>query len=146
MRRAMFFAALVSMTAMALAQDATTEQKLVEGKWVIESVEYDNGENEPRDNFEKVVVTFKGSVMTSTNVINGTEHTQDSTMTLDPTRNPKTIDLEQMGERARGIYRLQGEELLICINEGVVNESRPTEFKTTKDSGFQLWKLKRVKN
>ncbi len=52
-------------------------------------------------------------------------------------------DIEPGGDTMRGIYRLDGDKLVICV--GIGGGDRPTEFKTTKDDQAFLDNLERVK-
>jgi uncharacterized protein (TIGR03067 family) len=71
---------------------------------------------------------------------------EPSTIKLDSTTNPKSIDFTyttgfQKGKSVKGIYKLDGEKLTIC--RGLTAETaRPTEFAAPTDSGLLLvvWK------
>jgi uncharacterized protein (TIGR03067 family) len=60
---------------------------------------------------------------------------------LDPSRDPKTIDVipdggKDRGERVLGIYNLERDRLTICMAEP--GKPRPGEFKAEKGSGCTL--------
>jgi uncharacterized protein (TIGR03067 family) len=66
---------------------------------------------------------------------------------LDPTREPKTIDVipdggPNRGEHVLGIYKLKDDELTICM--AAVGQDRPKEFKAAKGSGCTLRTFKRT--
>jgi uncharacterized protein (TIGR03067 family) len=66
---------------------------------------------------------------------------------LDPSKDPKTIDLTltkyaNKGKKQLGIYRLQGDELTICVSWK--DKARPKKFESERSSGYQLLTLKRV--
>jgi uncharacterized protein (TIGR03067 family) len=60
---------------------------------------------------------------------------------LDPSRDPKTIDVipdggKDRGERVLGIYKLEDDRLTICM--AAPGQPRPKEFKADKGSGCTL--------
>jgi hypothetical protein len=66
--------------------------------------------------------------------------------TIDVEATPAHIDVEfvagpEVGNWSHGIFRLDGDELLLCI--GVVGSRRPTTFATTRGSGHALERLRR---
>jgi uncharacterized protein (TIGR03067 family) len=67
---------------------------------------------------------------------------------LDPTRDPKTIDLipdggKDRGERVHGIYKLEKDRLTICM--AAPGKPRPEAFKAEKGSGCTLRTFTREK-
>ena len=70
-----------------------------------------------------------------------------TTIELDPTRDPKNIDVipdggRNRGERVLGIYKLDGERLTICMARA--GQPRPREFKAEKGSGWTLQTFERA--
>jgi uncharacterized protein (TIGR03067 family) len=64
--------------------------------------------------------------------------------TIDPTTSPKLLDvtdlLEEKGLMAEGIYRLDGDRLVICLYAGGGVRQRPLEFATEPGSEkFLYW-------
>lgn len=59
---------------------------------------------------------------------------------LDPSTTPKAIDLTIRGHTARGIYKLEGDELLLCISMG---GPRPTNFTTRGRNDTEMFTLRR---
>ena len=60
---------------------------------------------------------------------------------LDPTKEPKTIDVipdggRNRGERILGIYRLERDTLTICM--AAPGSPRPSEFKAENGNGWTL--------
>jgi uncharacterized protein (TIGR03067 family) len=60
---------------------------------------------------------------------------------LDPSRDPKAIDVipdggKDRGDRVLGIYKLEGDRLTICM--AASGKPRPKEFKADKGSGCTL--------
>ena len=67
-----------------------------------------------------------------------------STYKLDPSTNPKSIDLTENGRTKQAIYDLVGDTLRICIAES--GEQRPTAFDSQPNSANDIVLiLKRVK-
>ncbi len=66
---------------------------------------------------------------------------------LDPTPDPKNIDVipdggRNRGERVLGIYKLAGDRLTICM--AGPGQPRPKEFKAEKGSGWTLQTFERM--
>ena len=73
----------------------------------------------------------------------------ESNLTLDATKDPAHIDVwvaaqgdDDKSSRARGIYRLDGDTLVVCYT---LNGARPTKFESPPKSGVWVMTLKRVK-
>jgi uncharacterized protein (TIGR03067 family) len=71
-----------------------------------------------------------------------------ASFTIDPTTTPKVIDvtdlLEENGLMAEGIYRLDGDRLVICLYAGGGVRQRPLEFATELGSEKFLYWYERV--
>ena len=62
------------------------------------------------------------------------------TFSLDPDKSPKEINLTAKGNKALGIYKLDGDDLTICMSVG---GSRPSEFATRPGGDTETFTLKR---
>ena len=123
----------------ALAQDAGVDAELARqrGTWRTATSIYD-GQEGPAEivrsitrTVEKDHVVWKrdGKSFAGTRIV------------LDPSRDPKTIDVVPDGgpnrdERVLGIYKLEGDRLSICM--AAPGKPRPAEFKADKGSGCTL--------
>jgi uncharacterized protein (TIGR03067 family) len=118
------------------------ELKEHQGTWVATSSIYDD-QSAP----EAIVRSIKRTV-TEDHVVwerNG-KRFAGTKIELDPSRNPKTIDLipdggPKRGERLLGIYKLEGDILTICVAGS--GQARPEEFKAGKGSGRTLQTFQR---
>jgi uncharacterized protein (TIGR03067 family) len=114
----------------------TDEQKL-QGKWIVESFEYNGNQV---DRLKEAVREFKdGKYSLTPKAGEGIE----GTATLDATKKPKTIDLDINSRVLKGIYELEGDTLKMCYN--LTKDERPTEFTSKPDTGLILIVHKRGK-
>lgn len=119
------------------------ELKKLQGTWTFESVEA-GGKKSPGDAFKGMTVVFEADKYS---VKMGDKVVEAATMTLDPSKSPKTLDSKvtdgpNKGKVYLGIYEISGDALKVCFDpEG---KKRPTEF--NGDSGAQTLVVhKRVK-
>lgn len=134
-----------------LASAETEEQKeetlLLQGVWKITAMEKD-GVPQPKASFDDIHhrLVFEGNTMMQRQTApNGTEIKADkgTTFTLDPTTDPKSIDMKNpMAVRAiLGIYEIDEDTLKLCLN---LKGDRPAAFKTTGKGQF-YYEAQRVK-
>ena len=79
----------------------------------------------------------------------GQDREQKYTIKIDPSQNPKTLDLTNIAGNMEfpslGIYRLEGDTITLCRTTETGDIDRPREFKTTPEDGILVvWK--RAKN
>jgi uncharacterized protein (TIGR03067 family) len=121
----------------ALARAADGDLQPLQGKWIVESFDY-NGN--PVDVMHGAVREFKEEKYTLSpkvgDAINGI-------VKLDSTKNPKEIDLEINGRTLKGIYALDGDSLRMSYT--LNGDERPTELVSKPDSGIVLVVHKRAK-
>jgi uncharacterized protein (TIGR03067 family) len=120
-------------------QDAKKELEQLQGDWTMISQE-SKGQKVPGEIAKQFKLTIKGDQWTVT-LPDGSENKM--TIKIDPSMNPKTIDLMiKAGNtevNSRGIYKLEGDTLTLCRTLG--NVERPKEFKTTAEAGgLMVWK------
>lgn len=127
MRRTAVACAILFVGAGAARTDEADVQKL-HGKWIIEMFQY-NGS--PVERLKDAVREFKDGKYTLTPK---TGDAIEGNLSLDATKQPKTIDLDVNGRVLKGIYELDGNLLKMCYN--LNDEARPTEFVSKPDSGL----------
>jgi uncharacterized protein (TIGR03067 family) len=117
-------------------QKPKTDQELIEGIWLIIGLET-NGKTEPEQNHKGNTLTFTKDKAT----LKEGKHTPiEFVSSIDPAKSPKTIDLTAKTVAIRGIYKFEGEELVLCLSIGA---NRPTEFATKPGSETEIFTLKR---
>ena len=128
---------------------AKQERKQLAGAWKLVSVTRD-GHPVLRKTLKKhrAVAIFRGKRMLGwmdNRVYN------DATFKVDPSKNPKTIDMtdrrgKDKGKKQRGIYEISGNTLKICHTEPAPGRERPTEFSAKEGSGQTLEVYKRIRS
>ncbi|MFN8005625.1 MAG: TIGR03067 domain-containing protein [Terriglobia bacterium] len=129
----------------AFAQDSAKVLKSLEGTWEVASV-VDNGKTIPNEAIRGAKVIFANDTMTLISP-DGKEKT-NYTIKLDPTKNPKGIDITATagtfkGKTGLGIYDLNGDVLRVC-QPYQPTIPRPTSFAVPEGSGLNLMVLKKI--
>lgn len=122
----------------------------LQGVWIAQSHEADGGKhNLPTEQVKRVSYVFKGNSL-SCRLKDKDEGDKEKELEpqvryeIDATKSPKHIDLlVPNGKPAVGIYDIKGNELKLCMSEGV--DERPTEFSTKLRSKTVLIVFKRMK-
>jgi uncharacterized protein (TIGR03067 family) len=117
------------------------ELKQLEGAWDVIALEVD-GKVQPKEKAPK-------EILISGNKLNGLG--PEMTITLDPTKKPKWIDLAFKKKDKlypiRAIYEIKGDELKLCMPlapRGKVFENKRPENFNSKESPVALFKAKRT--
>ncbi|HEV3144150.1 MAG TPA: sigma-70 family RNA polymerase sigma factor [Gemmataceae bacterium] len=119
---------------------AKSDQERLEGTWEVTSAQMSGKEAEGQEaaNIKEHKIVFKGDTLTAK---------EKCKFKLDPTKNPKELDLEvDVGNEVekgtwKGIYELKGDDLTLCM--ALPNMDRPGTFESKE--GIAMLKLKRVK-
>src|SRR5262249_3394188 len=116
----------------------------LQGTWDVVAMEHD-GERTANKEVKDLQMIFTGKKMT---LNKGDKASFDSLYKVDPTKNPKTIDIKFLmgpdeGKTFKGIYTLKGDRLVICWSES--GTKRPTSLTTKPKSSRTLYILKRAK-
>jgi uncharacterized protein (TIGR03067 family) len=97
----------------------------------------------PPDRVADMKVTISGQQYTTTK---GGTVIEQATLTTDPSKQPKTIDLaftqgEAKGQTLSGIYEVTGDTLRIALAEP--GQARPTEIANRPGLRQDVWELRR---
>jgi uncharacterized protein (TIGR03067 family) len=120
---------------------AKAELQLLQGEWQMESMERDG-----RKVNDRLVKTFKRTVAGNRHTVTwieiGSNQILHATMSLDPTSDPKGVDLlladgPFKGKTRLGIYKLEGDTETVCLAQP--GRPRPTAF-DSKQGAIHVWK------
>jgi uncharacterized protein (TIGR03067 family) len=105
------------------------EQEKLEGTWSF--VKSSEGANQKKEKRGAVRMIFKGNTISF--VAEGNKRNVQGTYTVDPSKNPKAMDitLENEGSKVitQAIYELDGDRLKLChYLGGMASKERPKEF------------------
>src|SRR5262245_1455740 len=126
--------------------DVRKELKALEGTWKAVSMEA-GGTSLPKDSLPdfRFIVAANGKSTAKT-----PQSEDQATITVDPKKNPRTIDnLHESGatkgKKQYGIYKLEGDKWTVCMTRpGVAEGDRPKDFKT-KDTTNVVFVFERIK-
>jgi RNA polymerase sigma factor (sigma-70 family) len=122
--------------------DVRTDAQRLRGVWeLVWSV--NDGEKVPEDQVRGVRLELTDTAFRSDCA---GDLFRESTYTIDPTRDPRRLDFTNRGEfvphLCQGIYRFEGDELVLCYPRP--NAERPANFASEPGSGVTLTRWRRV--
>ncbi len=117
-------------------RSSADDLKSLQGDWQAVSAEA-NGAPVPAEDLPKLLVTIKDN---SYKVV-GNDSTDTGKFTIDPSKNPKHMDIRpdtgpEAGQTLPGIYEVGEETFRIC--RALEGDTRPSAFATRSDSPFFL--------
>lgn len=118
---------------------ANSDQEKMQGTWNVEKIEV-GGMKMPADQL-KMKLAVRGDVMTATH--DNRQHEEEMKFKLTPDADPPQIDMKSSrmnNKLTKGIYRLDGDTLTLCINDG---GERPKKFASNQAGNTVLIVLKR---
>jgi uncharacterized protein (TIGR03067 family) len=117
------------------------DSELIQGPWSVVGLEA-GGKAQPEKAFRGNTFTFtKDKAVLKEWAYPSIEYT----FALDPTKAPKAIELTTTkgGHVVHGMYKLDGDELTLCVSVG--GSQRPTEFATKAGGDTETFTLRRLK-
>src|SRR5438067_1780865 len=141
MKRHALFGVIVGLLSAADKEEAgKVDLKKMTGAWTMVSGE-EEGKQLPKKTVKAARLTIKGDEHT----VKVGEDTMKGTHKLDPTKKPKTIDVEDTegpfkDKTLLGIYQFRDDEFSVCF--AAPGKERPTEFTTKSGTGHMshVWK------
>ena len=137
--------ATVTISLVRAADDEAVKKDLaqLQGEWTMISGSA-NGESMSAEMRKEMKRLCKGDEIT---VMMGEQVFLKAKLTLDPTKNPKTIDYEMTegftkGKKQLGIYEINGDTFKACFSSP--GSERPTEFKAGEGLTLSEWKRKKA--
>jgi RNA polymerase sigma factor (sigma-70 family) len=125
------------------ADKPKADKEAILGTWQVVSVEFSGQKNPEGADFDllrKAKLTFTKDKQITEMAGGKREHDY----TLDSTRTPKALDIQDGDPRTRAIYALEGDRLTICFpNAGAAVRNRPSKLATQEGDGLFLLVLKR---
>jgi uncharacterized protein (TIGR03067 family) len=145
MRRLVIAATIFLLACTATAQQPgpkkNSDPELIQGTWWIVGLE-SGGKAQSDKGFKGNSFTFsKGKAVNTAVLLERAYPKVEFTYSLDPGKSPKEINLTTKGNKALGIYKLDGDDdLTICVSLG---GSRPGEFATRPGGDTETFTLRR---
>ena len=99
------------------------DKEKLQGTWLLVSMQISGSDR--YDAGQGMKWTFSGDKLTGTGKLDGEEKAAPGTFAIDPSKDPKTIDLRFDDKITyKGVYKFEDGRLKVCYHAG----DRPTEF------------------
>ncbi|OAI48652.1 hypothetical protein AYO44_06730 [Planctomycetaceae bacterium SCGC AG-212-F19] len=143
MRKSLLVVPFVALLVGCQGDDSVTkeEKAALKGKWQVVSVD-DSAMKVPGNLVKGMYWTFSEDKLTVS--VGG--QVEEAVYTINPTKKPKQFnsDLAEPKQMAKGIYKLDGDTLVICISTAY--RDRPQAFEPDKQLKSSVIRLERVKD
>lgn len=145
MPHVLFACLLFAFAALAADPAPDADAKALQGGWAIDAATLagrDHGED-----FQGMKLVIAGEKFT----IEFGKNSDKGTFTLDPAKSPKRIDIKTSpdgpfkGKTLPGIYELNGDKLVLCLDADGRPDARPTKFEAKEMTRAMLLTYKREK-
>ncbi len=126
-------------------ETAKDDVKKLQGVWQVVKFIDHSEQPAPPEELKDHTFEFRGDKVIQQKAKGGPG--RPGTYTIDVSKKPKWMNIN-FGEVSEGIYKLEGDELSLCVVGGMrggIDTPRPTEFKASKNPPHSLLVLKRVK-
>jgi uncharacterized protein (TIGR03067 family) len=140
------------LTGLFLAADGkpAADLEAIRGDWKVVGLEID-GKELPLPADSKLKMVFGHDTMRLDDGVREMDKQLAFKYALDPATTPKIIDLtgtndQFKDETLEGIYQLQGDKLVLCLQLPKGVKQRPSEFATREGSMLVILRLERVKS
>ena len=125
---------------------AKDEMKKLQGVWQVTKFIDDSEKPAPANEAKEITFEFNGDRVTQRKGKN--DSGRPGKYVLMTAKKPKWIDIDFGGGISEGIYKLEGDELSICVIAGSRSgqpPERPTEFKASEKKIHTLFVMKKIK-
>ncbi len=124
-----------------LSEPAKKELATLQGKWVIERIDSSDVKYEHKPGENEIVVEFKEEKL----LVNGNEVAD--IVGVFPENNPRCLDIQRKeggdGKPDEGVYKLDGDALLLNLYVGGGAKERPINFEVPTKAGTVLVTMKK---
>jgi uncharacterized protein (TIGR03067 family) len=139
------FLVLLSFADAAKAGLDKAELKKLQGKWYVTRMEH-GGKATPAKQLTELLLEVSDGKMTTREGAAVKE--EDAVVALDPRAKPAAIDLKvtsgpDAGKVVKGIYKLEGDALTVCVAEP--GKERPAAFAAKEGTGLTLMAFRKAK-
>lgn len=128
-----------------LAPSAQIPVPALQGVWNAQTIEKD-GKQAPTEAAKRMRFTFQGDRLLITGNTSSDKE-ESCPYKVDSTKSPKQLEFTppKADKPILSIYELTEDELKVCMRHASSDKGRPTEFRTTPDSGLVLVVFKKQK-